>query len=92
MCYICVLVISWRIFWSKSRRFEAIALYIFVMLNHDIPWISTDDIGDEAAKYLLDDDWAGQWTCNLMGPENLTLLETTAILSQVLDLPLEYVQ
>jgi len=27
-----------------------------------------------------------------MGPENLTLLETTAILSQVLDLPLEYVQ
>jgi uncharacterized protein YbjT (DUF2867 family) len=29
--------------------------------DHDLPWISTDDIGDEAAKYLLDDRWAGQW-------------------------------
>ena len=60
--------------------------------DHDIPWISTDDIGDEAANYLLDDTWAGQWTRNLMGPENLTLLETTAILSQVLDRSIDYVQ
>ncbi len=55
--------------------------------DHDIPWISTDDIGDEAAKYLLDDGWAGQLTRNLMGPENLTLLETTAVLSQLLSSP-----
>lgn len=60
--------------------------------DHDIPWISTDDIGDEAAKYLLDASWAGQWTRNLMGPENLTPLQTTAILSQVLDRPIAYVQ
>ncbi len=60
--------------------------------EHDIPWISTDDIGDEAAKYLLDNSWAGQWTRNLMGPENLTLLETTAILSQVFDRPIAYVR
>jgi uncharacterized protein YbjT (DUF2867 family) len=60
--------------------------------DHDIPWISTDDIGDEAAKYLLDDRWAGQWTRNLMGAENLTPLETTAILAQVLDRPTEYVR
>jgi uncharacterized protein YbjT (DUF2867 family) len=60
--------------------------------DHDIPWISTDDIGDEAAKYLLDDRWAGQWTRNLMGAENLTPLGTTAILSQVLDRPIEYVR
>jgi uncharacterized protein YbjT (DUF2867 family) len=53
--------------------------------DHDLPWISTDDIGDVAAQYLLDRHWAGQWTRNLMGPENLTLLETSAILSQVLD-------
>jgi uncharacterized protein YbjT (DUF2867 family) len=59
--------------------------------DHDIPWISTGDIGDEAAKYLLDDRWAGQWTRNLMGAENLTPLETAAILSQVLDRPIEYV-
>jgi uncharacterized protein YbjT (DUF2867 family) len=60
--------------------------------DHDIPWISTDDIGDEAAKCLLDDRWAGQWNRNLMGAENLTPLETTAILSQVLDRPIKYVR
>jgi len=91
MCYICVLI-SWRIFWASRGDSRRHTLYFRYASNHDIPWISTDDIGDEAAKYLLDDDWAGQWTRNLMGPENLTLLETTAILSQVLDLPLEYVQ
>jgi uncharacterized protein YbjT (DUF2867 family) len=58
--------------------------------DHDIPWISTDDIGDVAAQYLLDRHWAGQWTRNLMGPENLTLLETAAILSQVLGYSVEY--
>ncbi|MFN6498077.1 MAG: NAD(P)H-binding protein [Nostoc sp. DedQUE01] len=60
--------------------------------DHDIPWISTDDIGDEAAKYLLDDRWAGQWTRNLMGSENLTLLKTTQILSRVFERPIKYVQ
>jgi uncharacterized protein YbjT (DUF2867 family) len=60
--------------------------------DHDIPWISIDDIGDVAAQYLLDSHWAGQWTRNLMGPKNLTLLETAAILSQVLGYPIDYVQ
>ena len=60
--------------------------------EHDIPWISTDDIGDVAASYLLDDRWAGQWTRNLMGPENLTPLETAAVLSQVLDCSIDYAQ
>ncbi|MGF1675264.1 MAG: NAD(P)H-binding protein [Rivularia sp. (in: cyanobacteria)] len=60
--------------------------------DHDIPWISTDDIGDVAAQYLLDRRWAGQWTRNLMGAKNLTLLETSAILSQVLNYSIKYVQ
>jgi uncharacterized protein YbjT (DUF2867 family) len=60
--------------------------------DHDLPWISTDDIGDEAAKYLLDDRARGQWTRNLMGTENLTLPETTAILSRVLNRSIEYVR
>jgi uncharacterized protein YbjT (DUF2867 family) len=61
------------------------AIYFPYANDHDIPWISTDDIGDEAARYLLDDRWAGQWSWNLMGPENLTLPEATAILSRVLN-------
>ncbi|MBD2730199.1 NmrA family NAD(P)-binding protein [Nostoc sp. FACHB-892] len=60
--------------------------------DHDIPWISTDDIGDVAAYYLLNQRWAGQWTRNLMGPENLTLLEISAILSRVLGYSIEYTQ
>jgi uncharacterized protein YbjT (DUF2867 family) len=60
--------------------------------DHDIPWISTDDIGDAAAHYLLSEQWAGQWTRNLMGTENLTLLEATATLSQVLNCSIDYVQ
>jgi uncharacterized protein YbjT (DUF2867 family) len=60
--------------------------------DHDIPWISTDDIGDVAAQYLLDRRWTGQCTRNLMGPKNLTLLETSAILSQVLDYSIAYAQ
>ncbi|MBD3887542.1 NAD(P)H-binding protein [Phormidium tenue FACHB-886] len=68
------------------------AVYFPYDSDHDIPWISTDDIGDEAAKYLLSDRWAGQWTRNLMGPENLTLPETTAILSRVLNRSIRYVQ
>lgn len=68
------------------------SVYFPYASDHDLPWISTDDIGDEAAKYLLDDSWAGKWTRNLMGPENLTPLQTTAILSQVLSRPIEYVQ
>ncbi|WP_309740175.1 MULTISPECIES: NAD(P)H-binding protein [unclassified Chamaesiphon] len=59
-------------------------------IDHDLPWISTDDIGDVAARYLLDRHWAGQWTRNLMGPENLTLLETCAILSQVRGYPVKF--
>jgi uncharacterized protein YbjT (DUF2867 family) len=68
------------------------AIYFPYANDHDIPWISTDDIGDEATRYLLDDRWAGQWTRNLMGPENLTLSKTTAILSRVLHRSIDYVQ
>jgi uncharacterized protein YbjT (DUF2867 family) len=60
--------------------------------DHDLPWISTEDIGDVAAQYLLDQHWAGQWTRNLMGSENLTLIEASAILSQVLGYSVEYEQ
>jgi uncharacterized protein YbjT (DUF2867 family) len=60
--------------------------------DHDIPWISTDDIGDVAADYLLDEQWAGHWTRNLMGAENLTLTEAAAILSEALNCSIESVQ
>jgi uncharacterized protein YbjT (DUF2867 family) len=58
--------------------------------DHDMPWISTDDIGDVAARYLLDGSWAGHWTRNLLGPENLTPPEVAALLSWVSGKPIRY--
>lgn len=60
--------------------------------EHDIPFISTDDIGDVAARYLLDDSWAGQWSRNLMGPENITLTQAARVLSERLHKPVAYRQ
>ena len=60
--------------------------------DHDIPFVSTDDIGDVAARYLLDDSWAGQWSRNLMGPANITLTEAAEILSKALNKTVVYRQ
>lgn len=54
---------------NRLRAFAAIALYLFWMPATTIfPGLVTDDIGDEAAEYLLDDRWDGLWTRNLMVP------------------------
>lgn len=60
--------------------------------NHDIPFVSTDDIGDAAARYLLDETWAGHWKLNLMGPENITLKDVAARLTTLIKKPVEYLQ
>jgi uncharacterized protein YbjT (DUF2867 family) len=60
--------------------------------DHDIPFISTDDIGDVTAGYLLDNSWAGKWSRNLMGPENITLAQAAETLSEVLGKPIAYRQ
>lgn len=57
-----------------------------------IPFISTDDIGDVAAKYLLDTQWAGHWKLNLMGPENISCTQLSARLSALLPHPVTYQQ
>ncbi len=60
--------------------------------SHDIPFISTDDIGDVAARYLLDETWAGHWKLNLMGPENITLDEAAARLTVLTEKQITYEQ
>lgn len=60
--------------------------------DHDIPWISTDDIGNVATAYLVDQEWAGKWSRNLMGPENLTPLQIAEIMSDLLKKPVHYRQ
>lgn len=58
--------------------------------DHDIPFVSTDDIGDVAAEYLMDEHWAGQWARNIMGPSNITLQEAADIFTTELQQEIVY--
>ncbi|KQC31417.1 NAD(P)H-binding protein [Flagellimonas eckloniae] len=60
--------------------------------DHDIPFISADDIGDIATEYLIDKHWAGQWTRNIMGPRNINLKEAADIFSEELQQEVVYKQ
>ena len=60
--------------------------------DFNIPFISTDDIGDVAAQYLLDTTWAGHWKLNLMGPESITCVQVSARLSALLPHAVTYQQ
>ena len=60
--------------------------------DFNIPFISTDDIGDVAAQYLLDAKWAGHWKLNLMGPESLTCVQVSTLLSALLPYQVTYKQ
>lgn len=55
-----------------------------------IPFVSTNDIGDAAARYLVSTQWAGHWKLNLMGPENLTLPAMAQRLTALLGRPIRY--
>jgi uncharacterized protein YbjT (DUF2867 family) len=60
--------------------------------DHDLPWVSTDDIGDIAAEYLLDARWNGHCHRDLMGPANLTPVEVAENIARVCGHPVNYVQ
>lgn len=60
--------------------------------DHDIPFVSANDIGDIAAEYLMDVNWTGQWTRNIMGPSNMTLKEAADIFSAELQQEIVYKQ
>lgn len=60
--------------------------------DFSIPFISTEDIGDVAARYLLDTKWAGHWKLNLMGPENITCTQLSERLSALLPDAVHYHQ
>lgn len=60
--------------------------------EHDIPFVSTDDIAEVATRYLLDETWAGHWKLNLMGPENITLTQAASRLSARIAKPVKYVK
>ena len=58
-----------------------------------VPMIATRDIGDYAARRLLDLDFSGKQTCELLGERDLSMSEVTAVIARGIGKPdLRYVQ
>lgn len=56
------------------------------------PLVATRDVGDVAARWLLDSTWTGHQVRGVHGPEDLSAQEQVAILSRVLGKPIWYQQ
>jgi uncharacterized protein YbjT (DUF2867 family) len=52
-----------------------------------LPMIATRDVGDYAAQRLLDLDFAGKQTRELLGERDLTMTEATALIGRGIDKP-----
>lgn len=55
------------------------------------PYAATRDIAAVATKILIDRSWTGQSGIAVLGPEDLSLNDIAAIMSDVLGNPIEYV-
>ena len=56
------------------------------------PQIATRDIGDAAARRLLDAEWRGHHTAALHGPRDLSMRALAADAAEALGRPVQYVQ
>src|SRR5258705_11623033 len=58
-----------------------------------LPMIATRDVGDYAAQRLVDLDFSGKQTRELLGERDLSMTEATAVISRGIGKPdLRYVQ
>jgi uncharacterized protein YbjT (DUF2867 family) len=56
------------------------------------PYVATRDIAEVAARLLRDRSWSGPGGVGVLGPEDLTIHEMAAILTDVLGRPIRYQQ
>lgn len=54
------------------------------------PLVATRDVGDVAAKWLLDGSWSGHHVRGVHGPTDVSANDQVAILSRVLERPIRY--
>src|ERR1700722_9991877 len=52
-----------------------------------LPMIATRDVGDYAAQRLLDLDFSGKQTCELLGERDLSMAEATAVIARGIGKP-----
>lgn len=67
---------------------------IFMPVDPDkrSPHVATRDVGEVAAKLLLDTSWSGHRTLGVHGPRDLSYREVAEILTKALGKPIQYVQ
>ncbi|WP_333753526.1 NmrA family NAD(P)-binding protein [Streptomyces sp. IBSBF 2394] len=68
------------------------AIYGPLTPDRKVPMVATRDIGDTAARLLLDRSWTGFAEVPLLGPENLSGNDMAAVITDVLGIPVRYVQ
>jgi uncharacterized protein YbjT (DUF2867 family) len=67
-------------------------LFGVLLPDKKYPLVATRDIGDVAARWLLDPNWSGHQVRGVHGPEDLTAQEQVDIMSRVLGKPIRYQQ
>lgn len=55
-----------------------------------LPTVATTDIADVAVRLLRDHSWTGQDTVGVLGPEDLSLDDMAAVLTEVLGTPVRF--
>jgi uncharacterized protein YbjT (DUF2867 family) len=67
---------------------------LFGVLSPDkkYPLVATADVGDVAARWLLDPNWSGHQVRGVHGPEDLSAQDQVGIMSRVLGKPVRYQQ
>lgn len=55
-----------------------------------VPYVATRDIASTGSKLLLDRSWTGQGGVAVLGPEDLSINEMAAIMSDVLEKPIRF--
>ena len=67
---------------------------LFGVLQKDkkYPLVATRDLGDVAARWLLDPGWSGHQVRGVHGPEDLSAQDQVELLSRVLGKPVRYQQ
>ncbi|GAA0371465.1 NAD(P)H-binding protein [Actinoallomurus spadix] len=68
------------------------ALFDAVSPDRTMPTVATRDIAAVAARLLLDTSWTGSEEVPLLGPEDLSYDDMTAVISEVLGTPVKYRQ
>ena len=56
-----------------------------------LPFVATRDLGDEAARWLMDPSWSGHVTPLVVGPQEVTLPATAGIVAEAIGRPVAFV-